>query len=220
MMIYNTVDYPIAIELGGNTYYMDRDSELELRLTSGTYDYRLYKADEGDEPLPSHLDRRGYRRYDVTVCYAETGKLTCKRGTRLYIREDYIELFKIRLRWRSRGYGQYRIYNASAFNLTVEDGELAERRQGCLNERVYNKMLAPYKAWLWIQGATHVAFLVLAALFGLGVFELHHTVNYAAIACTLVGQLALIDEDVQKIHLIRALKSVPVLVDVQDFLEH
>ncbi|MBQ8287730.1 MAG: hypothetical protein IJX76_03035 [Clostridia bacterium] len=220
MMIYNTVDYPIAIEIGEKIYFMDRDSELELRLTSGTYDYRLYKADEYDGPIPSHIEMRSFHRHSVTVCYAETGKLICRRNTKVYIREDRIELFREQYFWRHRGHSHYRTYDASTFNLTVEEGELAERRQGCLNQQVYNQMLAPYKATMWILGAEHLIFLVFAALFGFGVFELHHTVSYVAMIGCLLAQVVLFDTDLKKICLLRVLKSVPVLVDVQDLLQH
>lgn len=219
MMIYNTVDYPIAIEIGEKTYFMERDSELELRLSSGTYSYRLYKADEYDGPIPSHYEMESFRRHVTTVCYAETGKLTCKRGTKVYIRESCEELFREQHFWRHRGHAHYRVYDASTFDLTVEEGELAERRRGCLNERVYNRMLAPYKHTFWMLGAAHLLFLILAMLFGFGVLgALHQTVNYTAMAGCLFMQIVLIDTDLKKIRLLRVLKSVPVLVDVRDYL--
>lgn len=219
MMIYNTVDYPIAIEIAGKTHFMERDSELELRLTSGTHDYRLYKADEHDGPIPAHLERASYYRPAVTVCYAETGKLICRRNTKVYIREDQEELFREQLFFRHRGHAHYLTYYASTFNLTVEEGELSDRRKGCLNEKVYNRMLAPYKFSFWILGAAHLAFLVMAALIGFGVVDLHQTVGYVSVISCLFAQVVLIDTDLKKIRLLRVLQSLPVLVDVQDLMQ-
>ena len=35
MMIYNTVDNPVVITIGDQTYRMERDSELEVKIPSG-----------------------------------------------------------------------------------------------------------------------------------------------------------------------------------------
>lgn len=219
MMIYNTVDYPIAIEIGEKIYFMERDSELELRLTSGTHDYRLYKAEQSSRPLPMHIELGGMSRRIATVCYAETGKLICRRNTKVYIREDREELFREQHFWRHHGHAHYNTYYASVFDLTVEDGELSERRKGCLNEKVYNRMLAPFKFTFWIRVAAHLIFLVLAVLFGFGVFELHHTVNYVAMAGCLFAQIVMIDTDLKKTRLFRVLQSLPILVDMQDLMQ-
>ncbi len=212
MMIYNLVDYPIAIEIDGKTYYMKRDSDLELNLSAGTYSYCVYLTKRYGEPKALH------RKMSSTVCYAESGEITCKRNTKVYIREAFQELYVERVFFGGyKGDIRYRGHNASIFDLTVEDGALAERRQGCLNERVYTKMLVPHKISLWLRVLPHLFFLTFAVLFGFGMFGLLHRIfDYMGLVICLYFQLLLIDTDIQCVRLLKVLKSVPILICIEE----
>lgn len=206
MMIYNTVDYPIAISIEGTVYHMERDSELEFRLPGGTYSYRMYMTKRyGDtEPLG--------RKLNADVCYAESGQLIANRDTKVYIRETQEILFRAENFFRDRGRKSYRVYRASLFDVTAVDGELADRRRGCQNQDVYNRTITPVKIKMWMFLSAHLLFLILAVLFGFCVFGgIHPMISYVIAGGCVLMQAVLIDKDIQQVHLLKNLRTIPIL---------
>lgn len=137
MIIYNTVDYPVIITVGETAYRMEKDSELELKIPSGQYYFRAYKLDyKGKAPMRiRHIYYR--RRADVTfICLAVSGLLTVRRNTRIYLRETQSDDTLLSLSSER--------YKFETFDITLEDGEMESRRDGCLDDLTRKQVIRSF----------------------------------------------------------------------------
>ena len=76
MMIYNTVDYTVIVTLGDQTYRMERDSELEVKIPAGEYYLRLYKVDRKDRLITTDYVSGGrHSRGTTYLCMGMTALL-------------------------------------------------------------------------------------------------------------------------------------------------
>lgn len=155
MMLYNTVDFPVMVTVGDKTYRMERDSELEVKLSSGDHFFKIYKLNpRTGEPLRKYktdiypstgmeLYRGKWVRtskmtaddgFDSTViCYGATALLRMHRDTKLYIREVFDKQLFFRVSTER--------YFMQTFDLTIENGELTHRKDGCVDELARQKLL-------------------------------------------------------------------------------
>ena len=171
MMIYNTVDNPVIITIGTQTYRMERDSELELKIPSGEYYLRMEQVDRKGNPIIAKYSSYGYGKYKKTVTVINmsmSALLTMRKKTRIYIREK---------RERLPGYSK-KDYEQLVFDLEIDDGELAHRQDGCLDASVGKKLKKNFVTGLVV---TSVFYTLVAALGGAMLWMLASGIGEAAL---------------------------------------
>ncbi len=237
MMIYNTVDDPIIVTLGDKSYRMERDSELEVKIPSGEYYFQIYKLDpRTDEPLrkfktdvypATHVDlhRGKWKRTagmavdehcnSTVICYGVAALLRMRRDTKLYIREVYADrlLFKV----------SSERYFTQNFDLTVENGELTQRKDGCVDELTRQKLI---RSVYWEIGFTFFCNLLCIAAIALLLYWLssngkfYITANIKAalgyIFLPIFFAICLI-YDLCKLRKVKELKNLPLLPTKADY---
>lgn len=138
MIIYNTIDYPVVVTIDDAAYDMEPDSELELRIPSGTHTFRIYKVDYKGRPIQKWYGSYGYRRNSrrmTVICHAMLARVSVRRDTKLYLREKLEDLLGISTEQ----------YKREVFDVIIDNGEIEERRDGYLDERVRNRILRSFK---------------------------------------------------------------------------
>lgn len=234
MMIYNTVDLPILVTVGDQSFRMERDSEKELKLPTGEYFFSIHKLDPyTGEPLRKYktdyfpttamdfqrgkwgkTNRMRYDRYhnSTAICYGMTALLNLRRATKMYIRERQSDklLFAV----------SSERYFTDLFDLTVEEGELSHRKDGCVDELTRTKLVR--SAYLELIGSIVAA---VAVMVGTGLLltlltpdQLGEFVSAiladSDVILWIVGPIIMIGcliYDLGKIRKVKQLKNLPLL---------
>ena len=240
MMIYNTVDLPVMVTVGDQTFRMEPDSEKEVKMTAGDYFFSIYKIDPyTGEPMRKYktdyypttgMDfrrgkwgRTGQMRYDryrnsTAICYGMTAMLNFRRATKVYIREKCSDnlLFAV----------SSERYFTDQFDLIVEEGELSHRKDGCVDELTRSKLIR--SAYLELIGSIVAAIAVIVGT-GLLLTLLSPDQLKAFVSAILVdsdvilwivGPIVLIGcliYDLGKIRKVKELKNLPLLPTKEEY---
>lgn len=139
MIIYNTIDTPVIVTLGDQTYRMERDSELELKIPSGEYFIRMHKVDRKGRPFTTISVSGGrYSRGSTYIYFGMTALLALKKDTKVCIRETQEKLMTIPSEY----------YQQIVFDVLVDNGELTHRQDGCVDGAVRKKLIRGFYAEL------------------------------------------------------------------------
>ena len=135
MIIYNMLKNPVILTLGDQTYRMEKDSELEVKIPAGEYFIRLHKVNRKDKPITTTYVSGGrYSRGTTYIHQGMTAFLNLKRDTKVYIREDKEEMLTI----PSEYYKQF------TFDVLVDNGELTHRQDGLVDIAVRKKLVRQF----------------------------------------------------------------------------
>ena len=135
MIIYNMLKNPVILTLGDQTYRMEKDSELEVKIPAGEYFIRLHKVNRKDKPITTTYVSGGrYSRGTTYIHQGMTAFLNLKRDTKVYIREDKEEMLTI----PSEYYKQF------TFDVLVDNGELTHRQDGLVDISVRKKLVRQF----------------------------------------------------------------------------
>lgn len=135
MMLYNTVDYPVILTIGDKTYRMERDSELELKIPSGEYPFRIHKLDRRDRPILRRYIAGGrHRRNTTVICLAAMGVLSVRRDSKIYFREKTEPLISLSTEY----------YKQEVYDILIENGEIRDRKDGYLDAEIGKKMVRSF----------------------------------------------------------------------------
>ena len=147
MIIYNTIDYTVIVTIGDQTYRMERDSELEVKIPAGEYYLRLHKVDRKDRLITTEYVSGGrHNRGTTYICMGMTALLDLRKATKLYIRETKEELVTISTEY----------YKKIVFDVIVENGELNHRQDGYIDSSVSKKMTRNFYKGLVFSIIGHV----------------------------------------------------------------
>ena len=135
MILYNMLKNPVILTLGDQTYRMEKDSELEVKIPAGEYFIRLHKVNRKDKPITTTYVSGGrYSRGTTYIHQGMTAFLNLKRDTKVYIREDKEEMLTI----PSEYYKQF------TFDVLVDNGELTHRQDGLVDIAVRKKLVRQF----------------------------------------------------------------------------
>ena len=241
MMIYNTIDVPVMVTVGDQTFRLEPESEKELKLTAGDYFFSIYKIDPyTDEPMRTYktdyypstgMDfqrgkwgRRDMMRYDrgydsTAICYGTSARLTLCRATKLYIRETYSNSLLYRL--------SNERYFVDLFDLMIEEGELNYRKDGFADEQTRTKFIRSiYFQFIgsMLRGVSLIVFLAIVAFLGIQ-YGFQETIAALVIADpTLIVLIlspvllaAYIGYDIYKFRHVKDLKNLPLMPTKEEY---
>lgn len=216
MMIYNTVDYPVIVTIGEHTFRMERDSELELKIPSGEYSFRIHKVDRKGRPILRRYQSGGrYSRGTTIICLAASALLAVRRDTKIYFREKTEPLISISAEH----------YKQDVFDILIDNGEINNRSDGYLDESIRKKMMLKFKLELIGSTISHLfliamCFVVLYLLPDvLSTYEMTENDFLEILPFILAPILAvyLIIRDISQSRKIHIFRDIPVLPEKVDY---
>ena len=179
MMIYNTVDNPVVITIGDQTYRMERDSELEVKIPSGEYYFRMEQVDRKGRPMLTKCEYTGYgksRKCVSCICMGMTALLRMWKNTKIYIREKTEPLFDT----------TFANYRQLTFDLEIDNGELTHRKDGCVDGSIGKQMKGSFKSNLI---AVIIGCIAATVLGGIGVWMLLDGIREVGASSEVIGYL-------------------------------
>lgn len=216
MMIYNTVDYPVIVTIGEHTFRMERDSELELKIPSGDYPFRIHKLDRKGNPiLRRYLSGGRYSRGTTIICLAASALLTVRRDTKIYFREKTEPLISI-----SSEYFKQEVYD-----ILIENGEINHRSDGYLDESIRKKMIRKFQFELIGSTISHLLLIVscFAVLYllpeVLSAYEMTENDLWEILPFVLAPILGvyLVIRDISQSRKIHIFRDIPVISETIDY---
>lgn len=216
MMLYNTVDHPVLITLGDQTYRMERDSELELKIPSGEYPFRIYKLDRKGRPILQRVIPGGrHSRNTTVICLAATALLTGNGDTKIYFREKTEPLMSVSTEY----------YQQEVYDILIENGEINHRKDGYLDADTGKRVVRSFIGEVVSASIMHL-FLIAASVFFLIVLRqvaAEHGLPEGALIELLpiliapVFAIVVLCLDLAKCRNLHIFKDIPVLPDLSEY---